>query len=162
MLPIDPINAPEPRDDPKHGFVSCSGPSRPVTHKTMFLMVRAELFSRIGEHEYRFCSDPDCPIVYFSEDCQVTFRTEDLRVRVGLKERVDPIPLCYCFGFDERDAREEIAATGASTIPQRIVALINQKMCACPAKNPSGACCLGEVNEAINGLMERVEIEQSA
>jgi hypothetical protein len=125
-------------------------------------MVRAELFSRIGEHEYRFCLDPDCPIVYFSEDCQVAFRTEDLRVRVGLKERVDPIPLCYCFGFDERDVREEIAATGASTIPQRIVALINQKMCVCPAKNPSGACCLGEVNEALKSLMERVEIEQTA
>jgi hypothetical protein len=33
----------------------------------------------------------------------VTFRTEALRVRVGLKERADPIPLCYCFGFDEKD-----------------------------------------------------------
>lgn len=93
----------------------------------------------------------------------MTFRTEDLRVRVGLKERVDPIPLCYCFGFDERDAREEIAVTGASTIPKRIAALIEQKMCACPTRNPSGACCLGEVNEAIKRLMKkRVGIEQSA
>lgn len=86
--------------------------------------------------------------------------TDDLRVRVGLKERVDPIPLCYCFGFEESDAREEISRTGTSTISQRIAALIKQKMCACPARNPSGACCLGEVNKAVKRLIDEVrEVE---
>jgi len=159
-LSVDPINAPEPQDDPERECLGCSGASRPVTRKTMFLMVRPELFSRIGQGQYRFCSDPKCRVVYFSEDTAVTFLTEDLRVRVGLKERVDPIPLCYCFGFDEKDAREEIARTGASTIPKRIAALIKQKMCACPARNPSGACCLREVNEAIERLMNKtVEVD---
>lgn len=162
-LSADPVNAPEPRDDPEHECLRCRRASRPVTRKTVFLMVRSEQFSRIGEGEYRFCSDPECPIVYFSEDFQVTFRTEDLRLRVGLKERDDPIPLCYCFGFDEKDAREEIAMTGASTIPNRIAELIKQKLCVCPARNPSGACCLIEVNQTIKRLMNKtVAIEQSA
>jgi hypothetical protein len=51
-------------------------------------------------------------------------------VRVGLKEKLDPIPLCYCFGFDEADAREEISHTGQTSIPQRIATLLKQGMCA--------------------------------
>ena len=155
-LAADPVNAPAPHDDPEHACSSCRGASRPVTRKTVLLMLKPELFDRVGEGEYRFCSDPDCRVVYFTEGKGASFTTDDLRVRVGLKERVDPIPLCYCFGFDERVAREEISKTGSSTVPARIAALIKQKMCACPARNPSGACCLGEVNKAIKRLMNEI------
>jgi hypothetical protein len=116
-------------------------------------MLRSELLDRVGEDEYRFCTDPDCRVVYFTEDEGSCFTTDDLRMRVGLKEKDDPIPLCYCFGFGEVDAREEIARTGRCSIPERISALIKEGMCACPEKNPSGACCLGEVNRAIKRLM---------
>jgi hypothetical protein len=89
--------------------------------------------------------------------------TEDLRVRVGLKEKDDPAPLCYCFGFDERHARDEIASTGRCSIPERITALIRQGMCACAERNPSGACCLGEVNRAVKRLLAgRAEPPQTA
>lgn len=151
-LSSDPVNAPEALDDPRHKCVSCSGASRAVTRKTMLLMLKPEQFDRIDDSEYRFCSDRDCRVVYFPENGGTTFTTSDLRIRVGLKERTDPIPLCYCFGFDEKDAREQIARTGSSTIPQRIATLIKQKMCACPERNPSGACCLGEVNQTIKRL----------
>lgn len=160
-LASDPENAPAPKDDPRHGCTSCGRASRPVTRKTMLLMLKPELFGRISEGAYRFCTDPDCRVVYFTENDDVTFMTNDLRVRVGLKVKIDPIPLCYCFGFDESDAREEIEQNGQSTIPQRIEALIKRGMCACPARNPSGACCLGEVNRAIKRLMsETVESAQ--
>src|SRR5262249_4334747 len=78
--------------------------------------------------------------------------TVDLRVRVGFKEHDDPIPLCYCFGFDEADVREEIACTGESAIPQKISAMVKQGLCACETRNPSGACCLGEVNKTVTRL----------
>jgi hypothetical protein len=77
-----------------------------------------------------------------------------LRVRVGLKEKDGPVPLCYCFGFSEQAVREEIAANGHSLIPQRITALIKERMCACEERNPSGACCLGEVTQAVKRLMK--------
>ncbi len=158
----DPVNAPEPWDDPDRKCVNCRGASRAVKRTTMLLMLKPEHFDRIDISEYRFCSDPGCRVVYFPENGSATFTTSDLRIRVGLKERTDPIPLCYCFGFDEKDAREEISRTGTSTISQRIVELINQKMCACPTRNPSGACCLGEINKAIKRLMnEAVEIGSS-
>lgn len=152
VLSSDPVNAPEPRDDPDRKCVNCRGASRAVTRKTMLLMLKPERFDRIDNSEYRFCSDRDCRVVYFPENGGATFTTSDLRIRVGLKERTDPIPLCYCFGFDEKDVREDIAQTGSSNIPQRITALIKQGMCSCPARNPSGACCLGEVNQTMKRL----------
>ena len=152
-LAVDPVNAPTPQDDPYLACWRCKGASRLVTRKTVLLMLKSELLNRVDQNDYRFCSDPNCSVVYFTENGDPTFITNDLRVRVGPKEKVDPIPLCYCVDFEEADAREEISQTGTSTIPQRIAALIKQKMCACPAKNPSGACCLGEVNKAIRRLL---------
>ncbi len=68
---------------------SCQGPSRPVTLRTMLLMLKPELFDRVDENQYRFCASPDCPVVYFSGEH--SFTTEDLRIRVGLKEKAGPI-----------------------------------------------------------------------
>lgn len=160
-LAADPKNAPAPQDDPDHACLSCRGASRPVARKTMLLMLKPEFFDGVGEGEYRFCSDPECRVVYFTEGDGRSFITDDLRVRVGLKEREGDIPLCYCFGFNEADAREEIARTGGSTVPQRIAALIKQKMCACLARNPSGACCLGEVTRAVKRLVGDARQEAS-
>jgi hypothetical protein len=70
----------------------------------------------------------------------------------GLVNREDPIPLHYCFGFDEADVREEIARTGKSAIPQWIAAMVKQGPCACEARNPSVACCLGEVIKTVTRL----------
>lgn len=138
---------------------SCEGESRSVTRKTLFLMLKPECFDRMGESEYRFCASPECPVVYFAEDGDTRFTKDDLRVRVGLKEKEDLIPLCYCFGFDERDARREIRDTGRCSIPQRISALIRRGMCACVEKNPSGKCCLGEVNRTVERLLSEAQYE---
>lgn len=153
VLAFDPENAPAPQDEPQHACIRCKGSSRSITRKTMLLMLKPDRFDGIGESDYRFCSFSDCCVVYFTETSGITFTTVDLRVRVGLKERADPIPLCYCFGFNEAEARAEIAATGHCTIARRISALIKLGMCACPARNPSGACCLGEVNRTVQKLL---------
>lgn len=160
---FDEETAPAPPDDDGRGCASCGLASRLVTRRTVLLMLRPELLDRAGEGEYRFCTGPDCRVVYFTEGGGPCFTTDDLRVRVGLKEKDDPVPLCYCFGFDERHAREEIARTGQCSIPRRITALIKQGMCACAERNPSGACCLGEVNRAVKRLLAaRVEAPQTA
>jgi Zinc binding domain len=138
--------------DPRRGCLSCDGQSRPVSLRTMLLMLKPELFDQVEESQYRFCASPHCPAVYFSKER--FFSTSDLRVRVGLKEKDGPIPLCYCFGFSEQSVREEIGAKGHTTIPQRITGLIKERMCACEERNPSGACCLGEVAKAVKRLMK--------
>ena len=120
--------------------------------RTILLMLKPELFDLVSESQFRFCSSPDCPVVYFSKER--SFTTEDLRVRVGIKEKDGPLPLCYCFGFDEQAVRAEVEAEGKTTIPHRITALIKERMCACEERNPSGGCCLGEVAKAVKRLMK--------
>jgi len=115
-------------------------------------MLKPSLLNRMTDGVWRFCAGADCRVVYFAEDGDVVFTTDDLRVRMRLKEHEDPIPLCYCFGFDEADVREEITRTGESAIPQKITAMVKQGLCACEARNPSGACCLGEVTRTVTRL----------
>ena len=131
----------------------CGSTSRPVTRRTILLMLEPSLLDQLSDGIWRFCPGAECRVVYFVEDGSFVFTTKDLRVRVGLKEREDPIHLCYCFGFDESHVREEISRTGKCEIPQKISALIKQGLCACETRNPSGACCLGEVIKTVKSLM---------
>jgi len=117
-------------------------------------MLKPELLEQAMTGRYTFCSARDCPVVYVEEQGSHQFTIDDLRVRVGLKAKENPIPLCYCFGFDESHIRDEISRTGNSTIPKRISRLIREGLCACEARNPSGMCCLGEVNKTANRLRD--------
>lgn len=134
----------------------CEGVSRYVTKKTMLLMLKPELFESISDGQYYFCADPDCGIVYFPETEGTCFFTNDLRVRVGTKEKTDPKPLCYCFGFDESDFREEIERTGKAESAKRIAELLKAGMCACETRNPSGACCLGDITKTVKRLQNEL------
>ena len=127
---------------------SCKNKGRPVSRKTVLLMLRPELLERAMHGSYSFCSAGYCSIVYFEDKGREHFTVEDLRIRVGVKVKDDPIPLCYCFGFDENHIRDEIERTGNTSIPDKVSGLIREGLCACETRNPAGVCCLGEVNKA--------------
>src|SRR5215472_11983791 len=127
--------------------VRCDGKGRAVSRKTVLLMLKPVFLEHTMSGSYSFCPERDCPVVYFDETGERHFTVDDLRIRVGLKVKDDPIPLCYCFGFDENHVREEIAKTGRTSIPERISKLIREGLCACDTRNPAGVCCLGEVNK---------------
>ena len=95
-------------------------------------------------------------MVYFDENGTRVFTVGDLRIVVGIKATTDPIPVCYCFGFDESHLHEEISRTGCTTVPERISRLIRDGLCACDVRNPSGKCCLSEVNRTVKRLKEEV------
>ena len=117
-------------------------------------MLKPHLLEQAMTGTYSFCAVRECPVVYFEEQGSHRFTRDDLRVRVGVKESCDPIPLCYCFGFDESHMRDAITRTGRTTIPARISTLIREGLCACESRNPAGVCCLGEVNRAVKRLTE--------
>ena len=141
---------------------NCLGQGRPVSRKTVMLMLKPELLDQVNTGTYSFCSDRDCPVVYFDDPSTRCFTVEDLRTKVGLKAKEDPIHLCYCFGFDESHMREEISQTGETTIPETISRLIREGLCACDARNPSGMCCLGEVNKTAKVLRLQLSETQSS
>ena len=96
--------------------------------------------------QYYFCDSPHCDVVYFASDAEAPrFCRKDLTVGVGAKETVEPITICYCFGFTNQEICNEIRVTGKSRLVQRIAAEVEAGRCAFEVKNPSGKCCLGDV-----------------
>lgn len=136
----------------EHAACSRSAHSKRVSRKTVLSMLKPQFLEEALNGTYRFCAAAECPVVYFEEQGTRVFTIDDLRIVVGIKASKDPIPLCYCFGFDESHLRKEILQTGNTTIPERISHLIHEGLCACDVRNPSGACCLGEVNRAAKRL----------
>lgn len=125
---------------------------------TVLHHVKNENLARVGDGEYKFCATPTCPVVYFAV-LGDPFTVSDVRELVTIKASSDARPICYCFGFTEGDIREEIERTGQSSVPAQIGRLIKEKMCACEIRNPSGACCLGEINRVVKRLSVAEEVE---
>jgi len=138
----------------------CGKQGASVSRKTVLSMLKPDLLEQALKGIYRFCATHECPTVYFEEQAGRVFTTDDLRVIVGVKANSDPIPLCYCFGFDECHLRDEMSQTGRTTIPDRISSLIREGLCACEARNPSGVCCLGEVNRTAKRLKQEVSVTE--
>jgi hypothetical protein len=120
-------------------------------------MVRPCHLDLVSKPGFIFCRSADCRLVYYHPDGDYLGKP-DVRVRVGLKEIVDPVPLCYCFGFTEAMLCEEIRATGQCSIPRRITAEVKAGNCACEIRNPQGSCCLGSVTAAVRRWMERAQV----
>jgi hypothetical protein len=136
---------------------TCGNQGTPVSRKTVLLMLKPGLLEQALTGIFRFCATCECSTVYFEEHGPRVFTTDDLRVIVGVKAKSDPITVCYCFGFDEGHFREEISQTGSITFPDRISSLIREGLCACEARNPSGLCCLGEVNRTAKRLKQELQ-----
>ena len=135
---------------------SCATVGRVVADETIQAILKpAQALSLLAVGR-RFCGTPSCEVVYYGDDGRAVMKDE-IPIRVGLKERDDPIPLCYCFGFSVDDLRREVLETGRCTIPARIADEVRAGRCACEIKNPSGNCCLGEVNRALKRLHEDLE-----
>ena len=152
--------ATKPAAETKANCPRCGQPGQPVALQTLKHQVKAEHLETVEAGAFNFCRTATCETVYFN-DGGVVLTKADVRQRIGLKETTDPVPLCYCFGFTEKMAVEEIRATGKCTIPQRITAEVKAGNCACEIRNPQGSCCLGNVTAAVKRAMERGATELS-
>jgi hypothetical protein len=126
----------------------CGAVGKVVGDETIRTILRPGHADTLLGVERRFCRTPSCAVLYYGADGRVVEKSA-ASVRIGVKETEDPIPLCYCFEFTRAHVRGEVAETGDSTIPDRIDAEIRAGRCACERKNPSGACCLGDVRKAV-------------
>ncbi len=124
-------------------------PTKPVGRITVEALVKPEIKAHLLPQPYYFCHDPDCDTIYVSEGGDHLITKDMLTVRVGIKETEDPIPLCYCFGYERADIREDIRLKNDTDIETIIRQRVKAKECWCEEANPSGTCCLGEVAKAI-------------
>lgn len=127
---------------------ACGAIGRVVADETLRALLKQAAATSLLAVERRFCRTPSCDVLYYGADGRVVGKGE-ARIRVGLKEMEDPVPLCYCFSLTRADVRREVAETGKCGIPARIAAEVRAGRCGCEVKNPSGACCLGDVNKAV-------------
>jgi copper chaperone CopZ len=102
-----------------------------------------------AEAGWRFCGSPDCDVVYCAEEGGTTFVKSQLRVPVGVKERVGERPLCYCFGHSVASIKEELRTKGRSDSLEDIRQKMKGQGCSCEVTNPSGSCCLGSVARGV-------------
>lgn len=136
------------KETPQNACGTCSEVGRVVARQTVVHHVKSEKLSSVDNDEYKFCPSENCPVVYYSTAGRV-FTVEDVRELVTAKASGDSRPVCYCFGFTTGFIREEIEQTGRSTVPTQVTQFIKEKLCVCEIRNPSGACCLGEINRTV-------------
>lgn len=137
----------EPKRNVKAFCPECGKQGKPVQKITMESLVRDP--GKIQNEPYWFCGIRTCHVVYFSFDGASRFHREDLNVRVGIKETEDPIPLCYCFGWDRKRIWDEIHAAGKSTAVESITKEVKAGNCFCERSNPQGTCCLGNISQVV-------------
>ena len=125
----------------------CGRAARPVSTLTLKHQVKSQFLPAVNAGGFHFCPTPDCPVVYFSAGGSV-LTTGDVRRPVTQKDPAQA-PVCYCFGFTPAMIRDELAATGKSTVIERIAAEMKADFCACEIRNPQGSCCLGNVKAAV-------------
>lgn len=129
---------------PKNGKVC-----KAVPQITVATLIRPEHRRSLTAVLHFFCDSPDCDVVYVSASGEHVITKNQLQVRVGIKERDDPIPLCYCFDFDRSTIWNDIRSTGKTDIPRIITERIKAGECRCEFTNPRGRCCLGDIYQAI-------------
>jgi Zinc binding domain len=133
----------EPTTEHGRACPECAKPGRVVDLITVKAMLLPSALAVLADREFRFCATPGCPIVYFG--AADFLRIEQIGVPVFQKEPPGARTVCYCFAINEADVDRELAASGRSTVVERISALVKAGRCACEVKNPQGSCCLGNV-----------------
>src|SRR5258708_40128130 len=99
--------AAKPEAGTKANCPCCSRPGQPVALRTLKHQVKPKHLETVETGSFNFCRTATCEAVYFNGGNTVLTKA-DVRVRVGLKETQNPVPICYWFGFPQRTAREEM------------------------------------------------------
>ena len=120
--------------------------SKKVLHETLEnLIVQDERHLISEDVQYYYCSEPDCPVVYFSNEEAPVFEKSDLSVKVYSKDNGEDVNACYCFDWTRERITDQIETTGSSTAFDEITEEVKAGRCECERKNPKGDCCLGDV-----------------
>ena len=126
--------------------------SRKIQRRTIEHLVKPELVGSISDSQYYYCDEPDCPVVYFSQDGSGAFTTGDLQVAVFDKDSSEDVNVCYCYDWSRNRIRNELAETGQSTASREIAKKVRASLCECDIKNPKGTCCLGDIQSFLKEI----------
>ncbi|MFA5803044.1 MAG: hypothetical protein WC879_00245 [Melioribacteraceae bacterium] len=132
----------------------CKTRSRKVQRRTTEHLLKAEKVGAIQKVQYYYCTNPECKVVYFSNEAVPYFTVDDVKVKVFAKDRGDNVNVCYCFDWTRGRIKQQIEETGKSTASMEIAREVKAGNCECDIKNPKGECCLGDVNAVVKEAMK--------
>jgi hypothetical protein len=98
-----------------------------------------------------FCLNPECDVVYCNTAGFIV-RKGETELPVTIKDAGDDVFACYCFEHKRGDIRRDLVSMGKTDIPDQIRKGVREGRCDCERKNPQGACCLGNVVNAIKTI----------
>jgi hypothetical protein len=101
-------------------------------------------------HGFWFCTSRLCNVAYFTSSGWSADKSA-LTTRIGCKETLDPIPVCYCWHHTRQDIINDFRRHGRSVILERVQSLLQSGECRCETKNPTGRCCLAEMGAVLKG-----------
>lgn len=127
--------------------------SRKIQRRTLEHLLKPEKIGFLHHVQYYYCKEPTCNVVYFSNENMPFFATDDVAVKVFVKDQGNEVPVCYCFDWTRARIKQEIREIGQSTAAVEIAREIKAGNCACDIKNPKGECCLGDVNMVVKEIM---------
>ena len=128
-------------------------PGKPVHWTTVAALTHGRVPTK---QEFRLCRDAECEIVYYGSDGTI-LTGNDLNVQPGFKAGSDEL-VCYCFLHRKADIERQLRETGDTDIFELIKKEVQAANCACEVRNPSGRCCLGEVQQAIRSLRKELAV----
>lgn len=131
---------------------ACQNAGQPVDRITPQHTLKRPFREEITDDgHYQFCENPDCDTVYFSDNGQQSFATEQLINRVTCKDPSPETPLCYCYKISKGDALNEYRESQQSTVLATIMQKMAEKACFCDKSNPRGACCTTDIKNWLKG-----------
>lgn len=128
----------------------CGNLGRKVSSPTVDNHVPSPLREEIG-NDATFCLNPNCDVVYCNPAGKVV-RKGQTKLPVTIKDPDDGVFVCYCFEHQRGDLRRDLAQKDSTAIPDQIRQGVKEGRCDCERKNPQGACCLGNVANAIRQI----------
>ena len=130
---------------------SCEAEAKSVLAKTVDCFLTPEAKSGLDDLAgFYYCKTASCPVIYFKKDEKLT--QKDLTVTVGLKDGATPDTLCYCFEWTETAIKLELEEKGESRASEDISEKMASLGCSCEILNPSGRCCLQDIDKTIKTL----------
>lgn len=126
----------------------CALEAKSVLAQTLKQMLTSKAQLRVDDLSgFYYCKTPSCPIIYFNENVELF--QKDLTVIVGLKQGSLPDTLCYCFEWTKTAIEMEWEEKGESRAVEDITEKMASIGCSCESLNPSGRCCLIDINQVI-------------
>lgn len=105
-----------------------------VKRKTILHHIVKPWLHDLPEQTYYYCDDPECDVIYFSEDNKL-IRINQLRK--DSNPALNNKKICYCFDVTQKDLNENLKLCKTFVVEQT-----KGGTCDCEIRNPSGKCCL--------------------